>query len=131
MCYSDIKSDLNCSRCEKCYRTIIGIILANDDPNKYGFTVNENIYQQMFDRFLVTRNKIHLCFWLELKEKAKTTHSYYVFNNREIEGNYLKQIADGEVERLLNKGFEKKIKSNLRDKFPLIYRNYIKIRYQK
>jgi len=38
---------LNCSSCEKCYRTIIPLVINKIDPNNCGFNVNETTYQNM------------------------------------------------------------------------------------
>ena len=32
----------NCSHCEKCYRTILGLVAEGEDPNSYGFVWNKN-----------------------------------------------------------------------------------------
>jgi len=32
--------DYNCGYCEKCQRTIVGILIAGKDPREYGFTLN-------------------------------------------------------------------------------------------
>jgi hypothetical protein len=37
----------NCSHCEKCCRTILGLELAGVDPNKYGFCVEAGIFSHM------------------------------------------------------------------------------------
>ncbi|MGB3776667.1 MAG: hypothetical protein WA951_15530, partial [Leeuwenhoekiella sp.] len=50
VCYSELNDKLNCSSCEKCYRTILGIILSGKNTNDFGFVVNERIYDQIFDK---------------------------------------------------------------------------------
>jgi len=42
VCFQRKTERLNCSRCEKCARTIVGLILEGIDPNKCGFNVNGN-----------------------------------------------------------------------------------------
>lgn len=42
-----VKDGKNCCRCEKCYRTIAGIIVANDDPIKYGFDIDRKHLKAM------------------------------------------------------------------------------------
>jgi len=37
----------NCSICEKCSRTILGLELAGIDPNEYGYDVNANTFPAM------------------------------------------------------------------------------------
>ena len=38
----------NCSKCEKCYRTIAGFLAEGEDPNHYGFCVTEKNLAEMF-----------------------------------------------------------------------------------
>lgn len=42
-----IKDGTNCCRCEKCYRTIIGIIIEGDDPQRCSFDINESQLNEM------------------------------------------------------------------------------------
>lgn len=44
VCQSGSKLDENCSRCEKCSRTILGLELAGVDPNKHGFSVDAETF---------------------------------------------------------------------------------------
>jgi hypothetical protein len=46
-----IKPELNCCRCDKCYRTIMSLTLLGVDPNDYGFKVNEKTYTQMREHY--------------------------------------------------------------------------------
>lgn len=41
VCWESIGGE-NCSQCEKCYRTIMGIIAAGGNPNSFGFKVTKN-----------------------------------------------------------------------------------------
>ncbi len=57
VCWSDSKyltpnKLLNCSKCEKCLRTIVALILAEVDPNKCGFNVSETTFELI--RYLLT-----------------------------------------------------------------------------
>ena len=38
---------LNCSRCEKCSRTIVGLALEGIDPNLCGFTVDDRTFKHI------------------------------------------------------------------------------------
>jgi hypothetical protein len=44
VCYSSRTPALNCSRCDKCCRTILLLILAGADPSRFGFRTSERIY---------------------------------------------------------------------------------------
>jgi hypothetical protein len=57
VCWSDAKylapnNLLNCSQCEKCLRTIVALILAQVDPNKCGFNIDETTFELI--KFLLT-----------------------------------------------------------------------------
>ncbi|QWI73772.1 peptidase [Bacillus mycoides] len=39
------KNEENCCKCEKCLRTIMGIIAEGRDPREYGFNIPSNLYQ--------------------------------------------------------------------------------------
>lgn len=45
------KSDTgkNCCMCEKCFRTMVGIWIAGDDPLKYGFTYDDSVFDRIYD----------------------------------------------------------------------------------
>jgi len=137
VCYSELRDGFNCSKCEKCFRTILGIILAGDDPNRYGFSVDENIYEKIFESFKKGgASKGVRYFWQELREKAGTSPDFFVFQDKEKEKNYIKQFAGGVVARLQNKGaatakIQNRIKFVLRNKFPLLYKSFRRIKYGK
>ncbi len=41
------KTSANCSICEKCIRTILGLEMTGIDPNDYGYNINENTCHSM------------------------------------------------------------------------------------
>ncbi len=43
---------LNCSACEKCYRTIASLVLEGVDPNQCGFNVNDSTFKLMQQMFI-------------------------------------------------------------------------------
>ncbi|PRR76501.1 hypothetical protein [Clostridium thermopalmarium] len=47
----------NCCHCEKCYRTILGIIAEKDDPRKYGFNYSNEDFNNMMKDF---KRRIHV-----------------------------------------------------------------------
>lgn len=103
VCYSELRSGFNCSHCEKCYRTIIGIILNGENPNNYGFKVDENVYEEMF-KVLELGSASHGMnyFWWELQEKAKNSSNIFVFKNKELEYLQLEEIKSGKLQKKLN-----------------------------
>ena len=67
-------SGKNCCHCEKCYRTICGLVAEGANPNDYGFPMtNHDIQRMQFE----LRNVYHLStmqqiFWKEIKERINT-----------------------------------------------------------
>ncbi|MBR9853709.1 MAG: hypothetical protein GYB37_03910 [Algicola sp.] len=136
VCYSELRTDFNCSNCEKCFRTILGILLNDEDPNDYGFVVDENVYDKIF----ATINhggasKGMQYFWLELKDKANKSNSFFVFKDKELEATKLEKIKNGELNAII----EAKLKNKtsiiakgrfiIRNKFPWLRKIYRKIKY--
>jgi hypothetical protein len=136
VCYSELNEKLNCSHCEKCYRTILGIILSGKNPNNYGFKVDEHIYDQVFHKL----EHAHLTeggqyFWWELMEKAKSTEDYFIFKDEAIERENIARLKNGEIDQLFNQKIEKDKKSKvhtykfiLRNRFPGLYTLFQKIK---
>lgn len=55
----------NCGKCEKCMRTIMGLLAENEDPNKFGFVYNNDTYIQI-KRFLLFKSNLNeqgVVFW--------------------------------------------------------------------
>ena len=67
---------LNCERCEKCLRTMTGIIVAGGDPRDFGFSFAAKgvweLVQQAFDRFQLTMFESDLYYWQDIRDHAKT-----------------------------------------------------------
>lgn len=55
------KASVNCSHCEKCYRTILNILNNHADPNNYGFNIDAKGYKKMH-RFALY-NRVNDAFW--------------------------------------------------------------------
>jgi len=47
VCNDPTPDRLNCSACEKCFRTIAPMVLKGIDPNKYGFEVDKSTFELM------------------------------------------------------------------------------------
>ncbi|WP_299252420.1 hypothetical protein [uncultured Aquimarina sp.] len=135
VCYSEFREEFNCSNCEKCFRTILGIILNDKDPNDYGFNVNMDVYTKIFETIKIGGATTGLkYFWWELMEKAKNSDQFYVFNNKDVELLRINEIREGKIDRLLeeklnnqNKG-KQRLKFIFRNKFPWLIDLYKKIK---
>jgi hypothetical protein len=56
VCWQANHNGGNCSKCEKCCRTIVGLLVEDIDPNFHGFKVTE-------DFFSIVKNNITKGFW--------------------------------------------------------------------
>jgi hypothetical protein len=135
VCYSELNKGLNCSRCEKCYRTILAIIFAGDDPNKYGFSVNGGIYDQVFDHFReIKTSRIGIVnLWKDIEDKAKLNNRFYVFKDKQKEAASVQRIASGELTGILTSKIDNNtqvelLKFELRNRFKHLYRAYRSIK---
>lgn len=61
----------NCCHCEKCYRTILGIIAAGGDPNQFGFTytpkMNRKIRYELLYKITLTEGQKP--FWKDIQKR--------------------------------------------------------------
>jgi len=55
VCNRPPPNKLNCSACEKCYRTIASLVLEGVDPNKCGFEVDNSTFRSI-KRMLIKKN---------------------------------------------------------------------------
>ncbi len=135
VCYSENRTEFNCSACEKCFRTILGLILNGKDPNNFGFKVDGGVYNKFYEVLNIGEaSKGVRYFWWELMEKAKATSDFYIFENQEEELEQINFIRQGKIDNLLeykmsnsNKGI-KKLKFIFRNKFPGLIKLYRKLR---
>lgn len=135
VCYSENRIEFNCSNCEKCFRTILGLILNNKNPDDYGFKVNETIYQKFHKILGIGQgSKGVQYFWWELMEKAKENKPFFIFKNAELEAKEIRKIKDGIIDQLLEAKIQhqnnttQRLKFILRNKFPLLIKMYQKLR---
>ncbi len=133
VCYSDIKKDLNCSHCEKCVRTIYGIMLAGGNPNDFGFKVDKDIYARI--RSTVTRGfrtKGAQFFWSELAAKSRNTNKAFYFEDpvaeKRLRTELLEQIDDFTARDIAKMSGFKKIKFKFIKAYPKMFEAYLKIR---
>lgn len=135
VCYSEKRTEFNCSNCEKCFRTILGLILNNKNPNDYGFKVDESVYQKIYKILSEEAGSkgVHY-FWWELMEKAKENKEFYIFNNLNLEKEEIQKIKNGDLNLILEEKIQKSKKSKqrlrfiIRNKFPFLRKIYQKIR---
>jgi hypothetical protein len=72
VCYSELNKELNCSNCEKCYRTMLGLSLYNADPANYGLKITEDTYFKIIELIQAGfKSSGSQYFWWELHERMK------------------------------------------------------------
>lgn len=138
VCYADERIGYNCSRCHKCQRTILSLILSNANPKDYGFDIPDNFYDLLFKNFhdnavMTVGIKYQ---WTCLQDKAKTVDRFFVHTNEEYEKSQIKRFADLNLDDTVNKNeamVKKRGRSRLilREKFPLLYKVYQRIKPKK
>lgn len=69
----------NCSHCEKCYRTMLGIIAEKENPKNYGFQYNDKIRKSMVKELKIPYkynvNQRYECIQKRLIENFKEKNS--------------------------------------------------------
>lgn len=135
VCYADDRQGANCNICHKCQRTALSLILADANPSDYGFDLPTNFYDLIFYNFgedcIMTKGiKFQ---WTCIQEKALKTNSFFVLNNEEKEKEAIKKFANLDLDKIVNKNEAKvkklkKRKFLLKQKFPLFYNIYKKLK---
>jgi len=86
VCYSYLK-ELNCSKCEKCSRTIIGLMAAGLNPNDYGFEISKDIFFRTKDKLIngsiLTNLGLHF-YWNDIKRKINMENIYNIEGSTEF-----------------------------------------------
>ena len=77
---------LNCSACEKCYRTIAPLVLEGVDPNVCGFSVDKSTFKSM--KRMLERKKTDALvvdsFWKELQALVKPDMESDRFDSKDL-----------------------------------------------
>jgi len=135
VCYSEKRTEFNCSYCEKCFRTIMGLILNNQNPNEYGFKVDGSVYDKIYQILQIgSGSKGVQYFWWELMEKAKSVETFFILEDAEIETRHMNDFRNGKADRLLEEKInnpntgKNRLKFIIRNKFPWLLRIYKKIK---
>ena len=133
VCYSEIKKDLNCSHCEKCVRTIYGIILAGGNPNDFGFKADKNIYERIQNTVSRGfRTKGAQFFWSELAQKARTADNAFYFEDavaeKQSRTNLLAVIDEQTAKEIAKMTGLKKLKFKLINSYPKLFQAYLNFR---
>lgn len=132
VCYSDIKNGLNCSKCEKCLRTIFALMILNSNPNEYGFDVDISIFKllnkTMSTPFTSKGNKL---FWKEIYNEAIINKKYFNDDLDEWQSNYsifLNILNKNLLQEIKDVSEAQKLRQAIIYKYPKLFNGYLKIR---
>jgi hypothetical protein len=135
VCYSEIRTGYNCSRCAKCQRTMFGFILDGANPNLYGFNVPDDFYALLLSNFgedaVMTTGVAYE--WRCLQDKARTSEKPFILKNEAAERKNIGTFAALRLDEIINKNAArkftvKKMKYVLIQKYPGLFNAYMKIR---
>jgi hypothetical protein len=130
VCYSDLNDGLNCSNCEKCFRTMLGLSLFGADPAEYGFEVRPDVYKYISDMIgSGFKGAGSRYFWWELSERMRVvelsdvhllgTESQYLALGRALKDGLNQPIRDVSAGTF---------KLAIIGKFPRAFATYLKVR---
>ncbi len=135
VCYADERTGYNCNVCHKCQRTGLSLILAGADPSHYGLDLPNNFYELIFKNFgkdtiMTTGIKYQ---WTCIQDKAAQVSSFFVLNDEKKEREAIQRFIDLDLDSIVNKNEvkvkqKKKMRFLLRQKFPMIYNLYRKLK---
>jgi hypothetical protein len=136
VCYSDLKDQLNCSVCEKCIRTMFGIMIAGADPNNFGFNADASIYGRIQNAIgSGFRSRGTQFFWQEILEKAQKSPKIFTFSHATAEEEQraatLKKVAHAVHQPLVKASRLRKIKHTIIKKYPHVFKAYLELRRKK
>lgn len=130
VCYSELNKGLNCSKCEKCYRTMLGISLFNANPNDYGFNTGVNMYSEI-EKLLVKgfASPGTRYFWGELLQKMKSVDYIYDFEQQNSDTKaHLEAVIEQGLKTIPAAKTTALWKRKLIVNFPNLFKVYLKIR---
>ena len=82
-----ISSDLNCNKCEKCSRTITGLVLEDIDPNKCGFNIDANYFEYVKERIIKKKfanDEWIVYHWNLIRNSIPEGKEVYLYNSKEF-----------------------------------------------
>jgi len=87
VCYSQFREP-NCGKCEKCLRTITGLILEDIDPKKCGFNIGKDFFIFLKKSFLERRHNFYLGdkygLWNDIQRHIPNKLSNDMYNSKEF-----------------------------------------------
>ena len=130
VCWKSDSGD-NCSDCEKCYRTMVGLWIAGADPKDYGFVYDARVFSHIYNLIALREYDIANRTWTYMKRALKE-------NWDALEGNPCREKLAWMLEfdfinldnNICRQKYKNtwKIKGKITKIFPHLYKLYIKIR---
>lgn len=87
VCGPSKTDNFNCNKCEKCFRTITGLVLEEIDPNKCGFNVDSRTFR-FIKQNLVNRKfvfgKDEVFMWKDIQKHVPDTINHNLYESNEF-----------------------------------------------
>ena len=98
----------NCCRCEKCYRTMIGLLAEGENPNDYGFAYSKKVLKRIIHELndKIEISKFSIPYYKDIQQKIR--------DNRHVElpkelGDWLASTDFDKINDTFSKKLRKKI----------------------
>ncbi len=130
VCYSELNHGLNCSNCEKCFRTMLGLSLHGVNPARYGFDITPSSYQRILDLIKAGfKSQGARYFWWELNSYMKSNSGANFYLLGEVD-EHLKvfDALSMELERPVKSHRPQAMKMAIIERFPRLFAMYLKVR---
>jgi hypothetical protein len=130
VCYSELNDGLNCSNCEKCFRTMLGLSLSGAAPAEFGFEARSDTYKNMIDMIgSGFKGAGSRYFWWELSEQMRVVDpsSVHLLGAADDYWVMERELRDGLGKPISAKGASS-FKLALIERFPMAFALYLKIR---
>lgn len=100
--------ETNCCACEKCFRTVLGIVAENSDPEDFGFNINKSLkehWQDVMDKHIAlmgfsSERALH---WPHIIKKMKENYSAMSKDKQEFVDWFLTFDFEGKQKKALIK----------------------------
>ncbi|WP_436926253.1 hypothetical protein [Halosimplex amylolyticum] len=69
----------NCNECEKCYRTMVGMVLAGIDPNRFGYEMDERTFEatrEALERRAFVMDDHTVFHWQDIQDHVRVDRDF-------------------------------------------------------
>lgn len=130
VCYSELNNGLNCNKCEKCYRTMLGLLIFKANVNEFGFDVKYNIYDNILKSIsngFTSEGSQY--FWQEMIVPLKNNEIYQFSDHKYDKQQLIEKIEFASTLQVLHKDtYVDQTKRKLIAKFPRLFKKYLILR---